>query len=74
MRSKSQTSSLPEGLFAKVMACGDELVMLAPKLITNQTSITLQNTPCPFEVTLMEGNNTIQSKEDHSKPDVMLQS
>ena len=31
-------SSLPEGLFAKVMACGDRLVMLAPRLITNQTS------------------------------------
>ena len=30
--------SLPEGLFAKVLACGDRLVMLAPQLITNQTS------------------------------------
>ena len=35
---ESQLSSLPEGLFAKVMACGDRLVMLAPKLITNQIS------------------------------------
>ena len=31
-------NSLPDGLFAKVMACGDRLVALAPKLITNQTS------------------------------------
>ena len=30
--------SLPEGLFAKVLACGDRLVMLAPQLIQNETS------------------------------------
>ena len=31
-------SSLPDGLFCKVMACGDRLVMLAPQLISNLTS------------------------------------
>ena len=36
--STGQLSTLPEGLFARVMACGDRLVMLAPRLITNQTS------------------------------------
>ena len=28
-------SRLPDGLFRKVMACGDRLVMLAPQLISN---------------------------------------
>ena len=37
-RRGSRLCSVPEALFAKVMACGDRLVMLAPKLITNQTS------------------------------------
>ena len=36
--STGQLITLPEGLFARVMACGDRLVMLAPRLITNQTS------------------------------------
>ena len=36
--STGQLSTLPEGLFARVMACGDRLVMLAPRLITNQAS------------------------------------
>ena len=36
--STGQLSTLSEGLFARVMACGDRLVMLAPRLITNQTS------------------------------------
>ena len=31
-------SSLPDDLFCKVMACGDRLVMLAPRLISNLTS------------------------------------
>ena len=31
-------SELPDGLFRKVMACGDRLVMLAPQLISNLTS------------------------------------
>ena len=31
-------SSLPDGLFRKVLACGDRLVMLAPQLIDNLTS------------------------------------
>ena len=31
-------SSLPEGLFRKVLSCGDCLVMLAPQLISNLTS------------------------------------
>ena len=30
--------SLSEGLFAKVLACGDHLVMLAPQLISNEAS------------------------------------
>ena len=34
----SMLESLPEGLFAKVLACGDRLVMLAPQLISNETS------------------------------------
>ena len=29
---------LPEGLFVKVLACGDRLVLLAPQLISNETS------------------------------------
>ena len=29
---------LPEKLFAKVLACGDRLVMLAPQLISNETN------------------------------------
>ena len=36
--SESTLQSLPEGLFAKVVACGDRLVMLAPQLISNETS------------------------------------
>ena len=31
-------SRLPDGLFRKVLACGDRLVMLAPQLISNLTS------------------------------------
>ena len=31
-------SNLPDGLFRKVMACGDRLVVLAPQLIQNLTS------------------------------------
>ena len=34
----SSLDSLPSGLYAKVMACGDRLVVLAPQLIQNQTS------------------------------------
>ena len=37
-RRGSQLCSIPDALFAKVMECGDRLVMLAPKLISNQTS------------------------------------
>ena len=34
----SSLDSLPSGLYAKVMACGDRLVVLAPQLIQNKTS------------------------------------
>ena len=36
--SESTLNSLSEGLFANVQACGDHLVMLAPQLISNETS------------------------------------
>ena len=35
---QSSLDSLPEGLFVKVQACGDRLVMLAGQLIDNETS------------------------------------
>ena len=35
---ESSLETLPRGLYDKVLACGDRLVMLAPKLISNQTS------------------------------------
>lgn len=34
----SSLNSLPSGLYAKIMPCGDRLVVLAPQLIQNQTS------------------------------------
>ena len=34
----STLDSLPKGLFAKLLACGDRLVILAPQLISNETS------------------------------------
>lgn len=37
-QSTDAMDSLPAGLFAKVMACGDRLVVMAPQLISNQTS------------------------------------
>ena len=34
----TSVGQLPQGLFSKVMACGDRLVMLTPQLISNETS------------------------------------
>ena len=34
----TSVGQLPQGLFSKVMACGDRLVMLAPQLVSNETS------------------------------------
>ena len=51
----SSLDSLPGGLYAKVMACGDRLVVLAPQLIQNQTS-NLASVICQHDAALMVGS------------------
>ena len=61
--------SLPERLFAKVLACGDRLVMLASQLGTNQTSNLAE---CRLDASLMVVNSTIESKKVPLNTSAML--
>ena len=62
-------SLIPEQLFAKVLACGDCLVMLAPQLGTNQTSNLAKYR---LDASLMVVNSTIESKKVPLNASAML--
>ena len=70
--SESTLNSLLEGLFAKVQACVDCLVMLAPQLISNKLATWL-NATCQFDPALMAENSITRYRRDHSSIGVMLQ-
>ena len=55
-------SSLPEGLFCKVLSCGDRLVMLAPQLISKLTS--WLSATWSYAPSVMEESSTTAFRQD----------